>query len=151
MRISRDLREFIALLNSNAVEYLVVGAYAVAWHGYPRYTGDLDVLIRTGRENAARLVAALAEFGFGSLGIGADTFLAEGTIIQLGVQPNRIDLLTSISGVSFEDAWKTRDRGTLDGLEVAFVGREALIRNKRSTGRAKDLGDIEELEKKPRG
>jgi hypothetical protein len=149
MRISKDLREFIALLNSNAVEYLVVGAFAVAWHGYPRYTGDLDILVRSGEQNAGRLLVALEQFGFGSLGLDTATFAVEGAVVQLGVQPNRIDLLTSISGVSFEEAWEAREHGTLDSIEVAFIGRAALIRNKKSTGRAKDLGDVEELGKIP--
>jgi hypothetical protein len=127
MRISKDLREFIALLNSNAVEYLVVGAFAVAWHGYPRYTGGLDILVRSGEQNAERLPIALEQFGFGSLGLDAATFAVEGAVVQLGVRPNRIDLLTSISGVSFEEAWEARECGT--------------------TGRAKDLGDVEELGK----
>lgn len=147
MQISRDLREFIALLNSNAVEYLVVGAYAVGWHGYPRYTGDLDILVRMGRENAERLIAALKQFGFGSLGLDAAAFLKEDVIVQLGRPPNRIDLLTSISGVTFDEAWNTRESGTIEGVEVTFIGHDALIRNKKSTGRAKDLGDAEELDK----
>jgi len=147
MQISKDLREFIALLNSNAVEYLVVGAFAVAWHWYPRYTGDLDILVRRGEQNATRLLAALGQFGFGSLDLNTSTFAADGVVVQLGVQPNRIDLLTSISRVSFEEAWAAREYGALDGVDVAFIGREALIRNKKSTGRAKDLGDVEELGK----
>jgi len=147
MQISTDLREFIALLNSNAVEYLIVGAYAVGWHGYPRYTGDLDILVRVGQKNAERLIAALNKFGFGSLAPDTDTFLKEDVIVQLGRPPHRIDLLTSISGVAFDEAWNTRESGNIDGIEVAFIGRDALIRNKKSTGRAKDLGDAEELDK----
>ena len=147
MRISKDLREFIASLNSNGVDYLVIGAFAVAWHGHPRYTGDLDILVRSSTHNSERLVAALDQFGFASVGLTFETFMQEGVVVQLGVPPNRIDILTSISGVNFDEAWNGRVRGNLDGLDVAFIGREALIRNKKSTGRAKDLGDAEELGK----
>lgn len=148
MPLSKDLREFVALLNSNGVEYLVVGAFAVAYHGFPRYTGDLDLLVRPSPENAARLMRALAQFGFGSLDIKAADLQSPGMVIQLGVTPNRIDLLTAISGVPFEEAWATRCRGQIDGVETQFIGRDALIRNKENTGRTKDLGDAEELRKR---
>jgi hypothetical protein len=149
MPLSKDLRDFVASLNSNAVEYLVVGAFAVAYHGYPRYTADVDILIGANEPNVQRFLKALAEFGFGGLGIGAEDLLSPGKVIQLGVSPNRIDILSSISGVSFDDAWASRRTGNLEGLMVQFIGRDELIRNKESTGRAKDLGDAEELRKRP--
>src|SRR5271157_4389017 len=99
MPLNKDLREFLGLLNSNGVEYLVVGAFAVAFHGFPRYTADLDLLVRPTAGNADRILRALSEFGFGSLGIRAADFCKPGMVVQLGVQPNRIDLLTAISGV----------------------------------------------------
>jgi hypothetical protein len=105
MPLSKDLREFIALLNSNEVEYLIVGAFAVAYHGYPRYTADLDVLIRSSEQNAHRVLKSLNEFGFGALGISKEDLLSSDRVIQLGVKPNRIDILSSISGISFDDAW----------------------------------------------
>jgi len=148
MPLSKDLREFLESLNSNEVEYVVVGAFAVAHHGFPRYTADLDILVRTSEENVQRVLAALTQFGFGSLGIRAEDLLAPGTVIQLGVKPNRIDILTSISGISFEAVWESRTQGTLDGVTAQFIGRDALIHNKKSTGRAKDLGDAEELGKR---
>jgi hypothetical protein len=148
MPLNKDWREFIELLNSNGVEYVVVGAFAVAYHGFPRYTGDLDLLVRASAENSERLVRALVSFGFGFLGIRGEDFLSPEKIIQLGVQPNRIDLLTSISGVDFEHVWETRKAGELDGVQTHFIGREALIENKLATGRAKDLGDAEELRKR---
>jgi hypothetical protein len=151
MPLSKDLREFVGLLNSNGVEYLIVGAFAVAFHGFPRLTGDLDIFVRPSAENAARVVRALAEFGFAALGVGVDDLQSSGNVVQLGVSPNRIDLLTAISGVTFDEAWATRTAGELDGIAVPFIGREALLRNKRSTGRAKDLGDAEELQKRPGG
>jgi hypothetical protein len=151
MLLNKDLREFVESLNSNKVEYLVVGAFAVAWYGYPRFTADLDILIRPNEGNAARMLEALRQFGFGSLGIDLGDLTAPGHVIQLGVKPNRIDILTSISGVSFEEAWADRIQGSLEGIPVTFIGRTALIRNKESTGRAKDLGDAEELRKRGPG
>ena len=148
MLLNKDLREFVGLLNSNRVDYLIVGAFAVAFHGFPRYTGDLDFLVRPTEENAGRLLQALSEFGFASLGIQASDLQSPGKVVQLGVSPNRIDLLTVISGVTFEEAWASRQDGELDGVPVAFIGRTDLIRNKESTGRAKDLGDVEELRRR---
>jgi hypothetical protein len=150
MPLSKDLREFIASLNANKVEYLIVGAFAVAYHGVPRYTGDLDVLIRPAPDNVDRLLRALRDFGFGNITLEAADLLAEDHVIQLGVEPNRIDLLTSITGVTFDDAWAARSAGELDGVAVAFIGKDALMRNKEATGRARDLGDIEELRKRDR-
>ena len=107
MPLNKDLREFLGLLNSNGVEYLVVGAFAVAFHGFPRYTADLDLLVRPTAENADRVLRTLSEFGFGKLDIQAADLREPGMVVQLGVKPNRIDLLTAISGVSFEEAWAT--------------------------------------------
>jgi hypothetical protein len=148
MPLSKDLREFVELLNSNGVEYLVVGGFAVSYHGFARYTGDIDFLVRPSEENSQRVLAALAQFGFGSAGIQAEDIRSPDKVVQLGVPPNRIDIITSISGVSFDDAWESRTAGCLDGVATQFIGREALIRNKESTGRAKDLGDAEELRKR---
>ena len=148
MPLSKDLREFVALLNANKVEYLVVGAFAVAYYGVPRYTADLDVLLRPSPENAERMLRVLSQFGFGNLGIASGDFQESDKVIQLGVSPNRIDVLTSITGVRFEEAWSTREQGDLDGTIVNFIGRAALIRNKEQTGRARDLGDAEELRKR---
>jgi hypothetical protein len=148
MPLNKDWREFLELLNSNEAEYLVVGAFAVAFHGFPRYTADLDLLVRPTEDNADRVFGALSQFGFGKVGIQAVDLRSPGMVIQLGVKPNRIDLLTTISGVSFDEAWATRSDADLDGIPVHFVGRAALLRNKEKTGRAKDLGDAEELRKR---
>ena len=145
MPLTKDSREFIECLRSNKVEFLIVGALAVSWHGFPRYSGDIDFFVRPGGENAVRLMAALEQFGFGGLGIQMDDLTAENRVIQLGVEPNRIDLMTSISGVSFEEAWQSRVSATLDGIEVDLIGRKALIRNKRAAGRSRDLIDVHEL------
>jgi len=148
MPLSKDLREFLALLNSNEVEYLVVGAFAVAYHGFPRFTADLDLLVRPSEANARRILAALDEFGFGSLRIEIVDLVSPGKVVQLGVKPNRIDILTSISGIEYDGAWNTRVQGNLEGIATQFIGRDSLIRNKESTGRAKDAGDAEELRKR---
>jgi hypothetical protein len=148
MPLSKDLREFVALLNSNEVEYLVVGAFAVAYHGFPRYTADLDIFVRSSEQNAERVLKTLGEFGFGSIGISKEDLRSSDSVIQLGVKPNRIDILSSISGITFDEAWTTRQEADLGGLRANFIGREALIQNKLATGRARDQGDAEELRKR---
>jgi len=145
MPLPEDWRAFIKSLNSNGVEYMIVGAVALAHHGFPRYTGDLDVWVRNSPENAERLESALAAFGFGGLGLKAADFVEPYRVVQLGVPPNRIDLLTSITGVSFEEAWAGRVEVNLEGVPINFIGRQALIRNKRKTGRIKDKADLEAL------
>ena len=146
IRLPKDLREFIALLNSTSVEYVVVGAHATAFHGRPRYTADLDFLINPTAENARRALAALKSFGFSSLGVTEADLTSPNMVVQLGVNPARIDLLTSLSGVSVEEVFAGRVAGELDGLPVFFIGREEHIRNKRSTGRLQDIADAEAIE-----
>jgi hypothetical protein len=145
MPLPEDWRAFIESLNSSRVEYLVVGAVALAYHGFPRYTGDLDILVHNTLENAQRLEAVLASFGFGSLGLKAADFVGCYQVIQLGMPPNRIDLLTSITGVSFDEAWAGRVEGEFAGIRVSFIGRKELIQNKKSTGRSQDYADLEVL------
>ena len=145
MRLPKDLREFIELLNSHAVEYVLVGGYAMAFHSRPRFTDDIDILVQPSPQNAARLETVIKAFGFVSLGLSAADFLAEDGVIQLGQPPNRIDILTGISGVPFDEAWRERQFGELDGVRVPFLSRECLVRNKRATGRAKDLEDAKRL------
>jgi hypothetical protein len=134
-------------MNSRGVEYVTLGGYAVAFHGYPRLTGDIDFLIRANTQNAERVVDALKEFGFP----GSDELksaLGEPLkVIQLGRPPNRIDLLTSASGINYDEAFADSVLAELDGLGVRFVGLQTLLKNKRASGRAKDLADAEELEK----
>lgn len=145
MKLAKDLREFVELLNAHHVEYLVVGGHAVAYHGYPRYTGDIDLFVRPSRSNAQKILAALDAFGFGHAGIELADLDSAGKIIQLGHPPNRIDLITEISGVTFEVAWAGRESAAMDGVPVSIIGRAALLTNKRATGRAKDLADVEEI------
>lgn len=144
-KLQTDLREFIVLLNSHSVEYILVGGHAVAFHGYPRFTGDIDFLIRTTRPNARRVLDVLAAFGFGGLGISERDLLEPGRIVQLGQPPNRIDILTSISGVDFDSAWRTRVQTTIDDQPVPLIGWSELLQNKRAAGRKKDLADLEKL------
>ena len=148
MQLSKDLREFVELLNSNGVEYLVVGGFAVAWHGYPRFTADIDFFLRAVPANGEAVLRTLRDFGFGSLSLTVADFTRPDQIVQLGAKPNRIDLLTSISGVEFESAWSHREHGSLDGLPVDFIGLEDLLCNKDSTGRPQDLTDAGELRKR---
>jgi hypothetical protein len=143
MTLLPDWRAFIELLNSHGVEYVVVGAWARAFHGVPRSTGDIDFFVRGSTENAQKLVRVLQVFGFGSLGIKAEDFLTPDRIIQLGVEPYRIDIITSISGVSFEEAWADRVTGELDGLPAAFLSLPLYKKNKLAAGRRKDLADLD--------
>ena len=145
MPLSPDLREFVECLNSNKVEYLIVGALAVSWYGFPRYSADIDFFIRADVENAERLLAALQDFGFGGLPLSIEDFTTSNRVVQLGQEPNRIDLMTSISGVTFDEAWATRVPGSVDSLPVQYIGRDALLRNKAASGRPKDRIDIEAL------
>ena len=143
--LSNDFREFIELLNGHNVRYLVVGGYAVAFHGYPRYTKDLDVWIELSAENAGSILKALDEFGFGSLGIKTGDFLETDQIIQLGYPPNRIDILTTLTEIKFEDCYKSRVEVDIQGLKINFIDLENLKRNKNATGRPQDLADAENL------
>ncbi|MEI7729020.1 MAG: nucleotidyltransferase [Verrucomicrobiota bacterium] len=146
MKLSPDLREFVALLNSRKVRYLVVGGHAVAFHGFPRYTGDVDFFIAGSPDNAERITEVIREFGFGSVGFQTSDFLEPGVVLQLGRPPNRIDILTSIDGVAFDEAWASREEAALDGLPVPFIGKQCLIQNKRASGRPQDLADIQRLD-----
>jgi hypothetical protein len=146
VKLQKDLKEFIELLNSHGVEYLVVGGHAVAYHGHPRYTGDIDFFVRPSLENAARVESALRAFGFVDSSLDASTFTEPNRVIQLGRPPFRIDILTSISGLSFEEAWSERVFSELDHVPVCFIGKRSLVANKRASGRPKDLADVEELE-----
>lgn len=146
MILNQDFKEFVQSLNNNRVHYLIIGGYAVAFHGHPRYTKDLDLWIENNQNNAQRLLDALAEFGFGALDLEIADFLEPGQIIQLGYPPNRIDLLTSLKGVDFAACYPARVTLALDDVELNFIDLENLKRNKRAAGRLQDLADIENLE-----
>ncbi len=145
MEISRDLKELLELFRSHGVECVIVGAHALALHGLPRFTADLDLLLNRNRENAEKVLNALSDFGFGDIGLSSEDFLAPDQVIQLGNPPNRIDLLTSISGVDWDSAASGALEGSFGDTPVRFLGREELIVNKRASGRLKDLADLEAL------
>ncbi len=145
IELQKDLREFIELLNSHDAHYLIVGGHAVAYHGYPRMTGDIDFFLEVSEENAHKLVAVLEQFGFAGLGLTVKDFLDPGAIIQLGHPPHRIDLLNSISGIAFPDAWERRVCDSVEGLTMIFVDRQTLLANKAASGRPKDLADLDAL------
>jgi predicted nucleotidyltransferase len=144
-KLQSDLREFINLLNSHRVDYLIVGGHAVAFHGHPRYTGDIDVFVRATLENARLVLAVLSAFGFSALEIDAADLATPDKILQLGRPPNRIDILTSISGVTFEIALANSIVGELGDVPVRFISWDDLLANKRASGRAKDLSDVDQL------
>lgn len=144
--LNQDFKEFIQSLNDNRVRYLVVGGYAVAFHGHPRYTKDIDIWIELGAENAANLIKALEQFGFGSLGLQESDFLAPNQVIQLGQPPNRIDLLCSVSGLEFAACYDSRVTVEIDGVPVSFIDLENLRKNKAASGRLQDLADLENLQ-----
>ncbi len=143
--LSKDFKEFIELLNKHDVKYLVVGGYAVAFHGHPRYTKDMDIWIDLSPQNADKVLSALDEFGFGSLNLTHDDFLEADQIIQLGYPPNRIDILTSCTGLNFGDCYRDKVDFEIEGVRVQFIDIENLKKNKRSTGRTQDLADAENL------
>ncbi len=145
MPLQSDLREFIELLVAHDVVFVLVGGHAVAFHGHPRYTGDIDFLLRATHDNAARFQQVLEEFGFGDV-VDIGVFLEDGSMLQLGRPPNRIDILTAIDGVSFEDVWTGQVVGEVDGLKIPIIGLTELILNKRASGRPKDLADASILE-----
>jgi predicted nucleotidyltransferase len=144
--LNQDFKEFIQSLNENKVRHLIIGGYAVAFHGYPRYTKDLDVWVESSSENAARIVKALEQFGFASLGLKANDFLVPDQVIQMGFPPSRIDILTSVEGVEFASCYTSRVQVVIDGIPVNFIDLENLKKNKRAAGRAQDLADLEKLE-----
>lgn len=143
--LNPDFREFIQLLNANGVRYLVVGGYAVAFHGHPRYTKDIDIWIDPSEENATRTIKVLQEFGFGSLDLGEKDFLKPDQIIQLGYPPGRIDLITSCTGVEFGQCFACRATADIEGTQVNFIDAESLKKNKRASGRPQDLADLDHL------
>jgi len=145
MEVQPDFKELLTLFNEHKIEYIIVGAYALAFHGAPRFTGDIDLYVRPAEENAGRIIAALETFGFGSLGLKPADFQEPDQVVQLGVPPVRIDLITSITGVSWEEADAGKVSGTYGDVDVHYLGVAQYVQNKRATGRKKDLADLEAL------
>ncbi len=144
--LNQDFKEFIQSLNDNHVRYLVIGGYAVALHGYPRYTKDLDVWIEMKPDNAVNMVKALEQFGFGSLNLQAADFLVPDQIVQLGYPPSRIDLITTPPGIDFETCYASRVKVMIDDVTVDFIDLENLKKSKKAAGRLQDLADLENLQ-----
>jgi predicted nucleotidyltransferase len=145
MRIPPDFRDFLRLLNEHEVEYLLIGGYAVGYHGYPRATADMDVWVAVNPRNADRLVATLRAFGFSASDVSSELFLTENQIIRMGVPPLRLEIATGISGVDFNQCYAGRVEDTLDGVLVKMISLADLKVNKRAAGRHKDLDDLEHL------
>jgi len=150
IRLPNDFKEFLRLLNSQQVEYLLIGGYAVGYHGYPRPTGDLDIWIAVNPKNAEKIVAVLKEFGFAVPELSVDLFLKKKKIIRMGNPPLRIEVATTISGVKFDECYASRIVDTLDGVEVNLINLNHLQVNKKASGRLKDLNDLENLSRKKR-
>lgn len=146
MALTRDFKEFIALLNDNDVRYLIVGGYAVAFHGHPRYTKDLDIWIDPEVENIDKLLETLKQFGFGSLGLKAEDFEDTEDMIQLGLPPNRIDLFTGLKGVVFDQCYATKMAIKIDEITTHVIDLNNLKQNKKETGRPQDIADLSNLE-----
>lgn len=145
IQLPNDFKEFLRLLNSHQVEYLLIGGYAVSYHGHPRTTADMDIWIAIQKENAEKMVTVLKEFGFDAPQLTADLFLKQNQIIRMGNPPMRIELLTTISGVRFEECYSERTVDVIDDVEVQIINLEHLKRNKQASGRQKDLDDLEHL------
>lgn len=146
MVLNKDFREFFQLLNAHEVQYLVVGGYAVAAHGHPRYTKDIDIWIRVDDVNARKMAIVLGEFGF--VGLTPNDFLTPGEFVQLGFPPNRIDIITSCEGLDFDPCYASRMQVEVDNLTLDFLDYKSLIINKKTVGRPQDLGDVDNLQKK---
>ncbi len=147
MELQKDFKELLKLFNKHKVEYVIVGAYALAFHGCPRYTGDLDILVKPDRNNAKKILKAINDFGFGSLKLNLRDLSFPGKVIQLGIPPIRIDILTSITGVTWKRISANRVAGKYGNVTVHFIGKDELITNKKSIGRHKDLADLESISK----
>ena len=145
MKLVEDFEAFIELLNKNEVKYLVVGGYAFAVHAFPRFTNDIDFFILTSKTNVQNVIRVLADFGFSDSEITPELLMKAGKVIQLGEPPYRIDILTSIDGVNFDDAWKNKVTGNYGNQKLYFISKEDLVMNKKASGRRKDLEDLNEL------
>ena|SRR5690606_2191864 len=147
MTLAEDFEDFVKLLNDFEVEYMVVGGYAMAFHGKPRYTGDLDIWINISESNAEKLLQVVKAFGMASLGFQKEDFLQPGDISQIGYPPLRIDILNSIDGLDFNDAFENRQKIEEGDLEITYIGLNDLIQNKIASGRKQDMQDVREIEK----
>ena len=146
--LPQDFRDFLKLLNSKKIKYLLIGGYAVGYYGYPRATADMDIWIAIGKENAKKITEAIKEFGLNAPDLCEAVFLEPGKIIRMGYPPIRIEVFTEISGVNFEECFSRRTETKIDGMKVNLISYEDLLKNKKSSGRYKDLNDLENLRQK---
>ena len=147
MTLAQDFEDFVILLNKHHVDYMVVGGYALAFHGKPRHTGDLDIWINSSETNAEKLILVIKEFGLSDLGLTKSDFIKEGYVTQIGYPPLRIDILNSIDGVKFEDAFPNKLFVDINGIEVKYIGLKEFIENKIATGRSQDIAELKEIKK----
>lgn len=147
IRLPQDFKEFLKLLEENEVEYLLVGGYAVGFHGYPRPTGDIDFWIARNDANAAKLVKILVAFGFNAPELSPSLFLLEKSIVRMGVAPFKLEVITHIDGVAFADCYSKRLEAAIDGCPVKIIDYQSLLINKKASGRPKDINDLLELRK----
>lgn len=145
MELEPDFNEFCSLLNAHHVEFVIVGAYALAFHGAPRYTGDLDLLVRPTEENGQRLLDAITAFGFPTAPVTPRDIVVGRKVIQMGVPPIQLHVMSAIDGVTWDEVWTGREQGRLGDQEVSFIGQKEFLKNKRAAGREKDLADIDAL------
>ena len=145
--LNPDFKDMLSCLKDEQVDFIIVGAYALAAHGFPRATGDLDIWVRNDPENAERIMRAIGRFGAPATNLSAQDFISSDLIVQFGVEPCRIDVLTGIDGVEFEEAWESRVSITVDNLDIPILSKQDLLKNKLATGRDKDQGDIVWLKK----
>jgi len=147
LKVEKDFEEFVELLNKFSVEYMIVGAYALALYSRPRNTGDIDVFINSSSKNAKQIIKVIEEFGFENAGIEENDFITRGRIVQLGVSPVRIDIINEIDGIKFLDAYKRKEIFQFGNVSANFISRQDIIANKKASNRKKDQGDLDELEK----
>ncbi len=146
MKVEKDYEDFLKLLNKNSVKYCIIGSFALAFHAKPRYTKDMDILVEPTKENADRVIQTLKEFGFESLDLTRDDITTRDQVIQLGYEPVRIDLVSSIAGCTFEEVWKNRVVSRYGKVKAYFISKHDLIRNKKAAGRKQDLADLDMLQ-----
>jgi hypothetical protein len=149
--LPRDFRDLLVMFADAEVDFVIVGAYALAFHGAPRASGDIDLFVRPTAANAARVFGALARFGapLESAGVTPADFARAGTVYQIGLPPLRIDVMTEISGVAFDEAWASRVTAEVDGRVIGFIGKAALVKNKQAAGRPKDIADVARFRRLP--
>ena len=147
MKIEKDFKEFIELLNSNKVKYLIVGGFAFSYYAEPRFTKDIDFFVEVEKNNSKKIIKTLNEFGFGEIGLKEEDFLKTNNIIQLGYAPLRIDIITSITGVLFKTAWENKVTGKYGNISCNYISKEDLIQNKKASGRPQDIADVKKLAK----